>query len=91
MTAPFGDEAVQAVATTSRAESSDVAARGFDPSKSPENPLRVIEGGAKTLATAIREVRARSLIARPKDDPEPIPSWAEDYWSFTTKAKQEGR
>lgn len=82
---PFGPEAIQAVATTSRSDSEYVRTRGLPTPTEASDPFRSILGGAEALADVIREARVRSVVARPKDSSEPPPTWAEDHWTFVTE------
>jgi len=80
---PFGPEAVQAVATTSRVASEEVRTRGgLDPSSNAANPFREVTVGTKGLAETIKEVHTRGVKVRPKETP---PAWAEDHWTFVTE------
>lgn len=89
VTPPFGAEAVQAVATTSRLASVAVATRGLDSPKSVDTPFRDIQGGTKTIADVVRGVRG--LTVRRKNEPDPIPAWSEDHWPFTTRKRRDSQ
>jgi hypothetical protein len=80
---PFGPEAVQAVATTSRLASTEIQTRGgFSTSGDLGHPFTDISAGTRGLAEAIREVRTRGIGVVPNEAP---PGWAENHWVFVTE------
>ena len=81
---PFGPEAVQAVATTSRVVSNYIATRGLDPPANESDPFTRIPGGAEGLAEIIRETRTRGVMVAPSKQADSAPAWAEDHWTFVT-------
>jgi hypothetical protein len=83
---PFGPEAVQAVATTSRLVTEEIRTRGGLGSATDTGaPFKELAQGAKGLAETIEDIHLRGIGVAPKEVP---PAWAEDHWTFVTeKAK----
>ena len=86
--APFGPEAIQAVATTSGAGSQYATTRGLGPSTRVSDPFRAVTRGTRGLAEVIRSARKRAVTVRPKTGPAPTGAWAEDHWTFATKPRE---
>jgi len=70
--APFGPEAVQAVATTSRVASEKFRTRGgLDAPENKNDPFLVVEGGMKTIADVIRETHKEMIKESEQPDKKP--------------------
>ena len=95
---PYGDEAVQGIATTSREAAQAMRGRGIDnlrpAAQAPPRGVtfRGIDGGARNVAEIIRDVRVRGIGVRPRQEGGQtvyeVPAWAENSWSLRTLPKK---
>lgn len=80
---PFGPEAVQAVATTSRLVTEEIRTRGgLGTPTDTATPFKEVAEGTKGLAETIENIHLRGVGVAPKEAP---PAWAEDHWTFVTE------